>query len=375
MKAIGLVLSIALAYAGVTADAHAFEVLSGESVVFSEQSKSRGSLYAFGMDIVIYGQVDGDLVCAGQQVTVNGPVNGDILCAAQYLRLNGPVSGDLRVAGQNVEILGQVSGSVHLAAQKMDLAKGAVISRDLAFGAQKASFWGLVVGDVLGGAESVQLNGKFENNVNLTAETVTVGPEVKISGDFNYASVEPASFSPGQIVGMTRHQPLAERKQEVEQAQDVSWVASRLMAIIGALVISLFGIYFWSGWVGKLVQTAKTMPFKAILVGLLAVIVWPLLTLTLFVSVVGIPIAVIMFMAGLIIMIISRVISALWLGQLLAGSFMKKPTLWWAALLGVPLAWLIFGLPLIGFLASGLAGLLGVGVVIMNLGINKSKER
>jgi cytoskeletal protein CcmA (bactofilin family) len=342
----------------------AFDWQAGEVYELGQNEESSGSLYVFGQSITIDGKVNGDLICAGERVVVTGPVIGDIICASADLHLEGPVSGDIRVAGQNLSLSGEIYGSAHVLSQNFDFS--GFIARELAFAGQKAILNGQTDGDIVGFTQMVELNGHFGGDVNLTSETITIGQAAFIRDNFVYSSPKPADFTPAQVGGQVSYQPL-ETDEKPARPQFQSWFSGRLAAIASFLLMGLLMVYAWPKLITRMIDEGTQAPLKAFLVGLLSLILWPILSLVLLVTVIGIPLSVMLILWGILVLIVARLVPAIWLGQILAGTFQAKPTLIMAALVGIPVSWFVFGLPGWGMGLNVLASIWGTGAIILAL--------
>lgn len=346
------------------ATARAFDWHSTDSIQLPQGEVSDGSYYAFGDNIIIDGEVRGDLICAGRQITVNGIVDGDILCAGQSLDINGLVKGDVRAAGQTVQITNTVNGNVHTAAQIFELSSGAVIKGELAYGAQSATLAGKVGQDLLGGSDKLSLAGEFDKNLYLGVSSISLDPSAKINGNLNYYSDRSIDLNQDQIRGgVAFHQVEKPQKPQVRNWA-AEWFAKRVWSIVSSLIV--VGMLVWL-YPEKLELAIKAMlkkPGKNFLLGFATIVLAPMLLLVLALTLVGIPLAFIL--GGLLFLgvAIARFVPAVWIGQQLLGTFKHSAKLWQSALVGVTISWLAFGLPFWGFWLSAFSCFIGLGTII-----------
>ena len=109
----------------------AFEATSADTVTLDVGQSKVGTYVVSGESISINGLVDGDLICAGKDIKITGKVTGDIICAGQTIDISGIVSRNLYTAGQTITLAqtASISGEALIAAQKATLL--GVITRDL----------------------------------------------------------------------------------------------------------------------------------------------------------------------------------------------------------------------------------------------------
>jgi len=97
-------------------------------------------------------------------------------------------------------------------------------------------------------------------------------------------------------------------------------------------------------------------------------LVFPVLSFLLLFTLIGIPLSLLILSGWLIAVLSSRVLVALYLGKtLIKKTNFKKESLMSALILGTALSWLVFHLPLVGWIFNLLAVCWGLGVLYEHL--------
>ncbi len=320
----------------------AFEARQGESVTVPKGTTIQGSLAVAGNAITIDGTVNGDLYCGGQTIVVRGNVNGDIICAGQTLTVSGTVSGNIRAAGQLIEVAGPVKRNITAAGQTITITPGAVIS-----------------GEVL-----------------AAGKTVILGEGVRITGDLTYMSVGELTEATGAAVGgkITHFVPKKDdwKKPVVKRdwmPRQKPWPTNAVGSIIFYLIVGAIAVLIGPTYAVRVTEKIQRRPFVAGFIGFLSFLVVPMVVIMMAMTLIGIPLAMIVgFIFGLMLLM-SRVYVSLIAGEKTVAFFgRKKPQLLTQILVGVPVLWLLFKVPVLGWALSLLALFWGMGGIVLALG-------
>jgi cytoskeletal protein CcmA (bactofilin family) len=145
----------------------------------------------------IDGDVDGDLISWSRIVTVNGHVKGDVICWAQNVRITGTVDGNVRTFAQSVDISGAVARNFLSWSSETNLQDKASIGGSATFGADDATLAGRIGRDVLGMANTLDVSGPINGNVDVRANHFIIDSTADIAGHVKYTSSNAAEIAQG----------------------------------------------------------------------------------------------------------------------------------------------------------------------------------
>lgn len=358
---VGLTGALSLLWAGVLVAA---DVRTGESPTVMSNETIDGTLYAAGTTIRVDGTVKGDLICGGQQVTVSGTVEGDILCGAQSITVTGHVTGNIRSAAQTISVTGKVDGSVTIAAMTATLGSDGVVGRDLTVVGQDVVLDGTVTRDTQVGSATFNTSGKLGRDLNVEASAVTLNDKTTVGGNFAYVSKEDASVANGaHITGKTTHRQPPKNAQTPTALSVSAFLSALALGFASFLLLGLAMLGASPRLMAATSHAITKSPLGTIGVGLLALIVPPIAGLTLFITVIGIPLAFVIFLSWLVAIIMALSVSSHALGRLIV-SKLKWEEKWpnFAALVvGVFILFLLALVPYIGGYVMFAALLWGLG--------------
>ncbi len=360
---ISLFLAIILIPWGV---AKATDTKAGDSIYVAKDEIVSGNFFAAGNTITIDGTISGDLIAAAQTINVNGRVEGDIIVAGQNITINGEVGGNIRTAGNAISLNGPVARNLNAFGATIVLGNGAKIGWDALLAGASIEMRGTIDGSLKGHAEKILISGKIgkDANINLSGnlnnESLVVSPEAVINGDLSYIAKKPAKISDQANISGQVEQKVPETK---PTNQFLTWIWGRIFAIFAALVVGLVPVFLGKKVVPKVLEKMNDRPFKVLLPGLIIMLVLPPIALLLLFTIIGIPLAIIIAAWWLIAVYVAKIISAIFIGQLIFAKVSKKEHvhLFWSLLLGVVICWLLFSIPPIGWILCLIATWFGLG--------------
>lgn len=343
----------------------AAETKSGNSIYVAKDEIVTGNLYAAGQTITIDGVVSGDIIAAGQTIKINGRIEGDVIAAAQDIIINGEVGGNVRIAGSSLAINGAVARNVNAFGSNIIIGPNARIGWDVLWFGMTTEMRGVIDGGLSGYSEKVLIGGKIGKDVKLNlaksrqAQEIIITPEAIINGDLVYTSNNAAQISEKASVAGKIQQMAPETK-----SKDWLWIWlwGQTFSIFAALSVGLVLIFVTKNITGSILSHLEEKPLKAIIPGLILTFVLPPIALVLAITVIGLPLALIISAWWLAAIYLARVFTALVIGRWLIKKIIKKDwSIFVSLVIGIFICWLLFAIPLVGWILSLIAIWFGLG--------------
>jgi cytoskeletal protein CcmA (bactofilin family) len=333
--------------------AMAFGARSGDEVTLAKTETHQGTLYAAGQNVTIDGNVDGDLFCGGNVVTINGNVSGDVICAGQNLTLNGKVAGNARVAGQTVIINGAVGRNVSAAAQSFTLGRDGRVDGEIALVGQVAQVNGPVNHDLYGAVRDLSLASTVGGSFTMETDGLHLRSAAHVTGDLNYTSAKTFQIAAAQVSGhVNRHEP-PRAHTESPRSSVLAWLLGRAYWILATVAIAFTLIWLVPRFIPSVTGVMSQRPGASIGWGLLLLFVGPLALVLIAITFIGLPLALFLGVLWLVGVGLAGMLTSLAIGRwILAQSDWNKTSLPLAALVGVPITMLAFGIPIMGSLLA-----------------------
>ena len=398
--------------------ARAFEGGGGDVIIIEADEVVNDDLYVGAGEFTLDGTVKGDLVVAGGTIEINGVVEGDLIAAGQSVTINGTVEDDARIAGYTLLIGGEVGDDFIAVGFGLEGEGGSSVGGDLLFAGYQALLAGDVARnvDVAGGA--VRLAGTVGGNVAVDAggsepgeamppgfpfvpglptvpsvpAGLTVDEKARIAGDLQYTANVEADIPPGVAAGetdFTQYVPEVKPKAEPPSlaVRAGVWFVRQLRRLITLLLLGVAMMWLVPDWTRKVAGIVQTRPLPslgwgvvaiaAFVVGMLVLLIVTILLAVIFGIVTLGELAGRFVVLGGILMgtagfgfsvtraYVTRIVISLLLGQLIFRLF-KSPAAehrWWPMLVGVLIFVIVTAIPVLGWLATLVTVLLGLGAV------------
>lgn len=341
-------------------------VAHGAPAVSSNSATINSSVYRAGRNVNVTGVINGDVFCAGQTVTVDAQVNGDVLCAGQTVNVSGKVNGNVRVAGQTVTLGADVTRSASVVGQDVTIESGAKVGRDLSLATQTTTINGHVNRDLSAATNDLVLNSTVGRNVDATVAKLELQNSADIKGKLNYSSQSQSDLhrsSGAKVGGAVSYHHINKNNNRGGMWHRTMWAGRAYMEIsliIFALVLAALFPQLFDGWN----QVARRRFWLSLLVGFLAMFIVPAVIIALFVSVIGVPLALLLILVWLTIIALSAPVAAYYIGSLIMHGGTSIPLV---MLLGAVILAILCLIPWLGWLVTIVAYWFGTGALLINL--------
>lgn len=368
---------------------YAATILTGESVRVS--TPIEGNVYAGAGQITIDAAVNGDVNAGAGELWVMDTIRRDLVVGGGRIHINGVIGEDLRCGGGSVSLRGAVLGDVVVGCGELEIGPDAVIHGDLVVGGGRVKVYGRILGSlVMAGGEiefngeaekdteiragDATLNGVFRGPCKFAAETLRLGPNAKFYQNVRYWQKNGEVDFAGSLqegARATFDESLQRDMGKPEGAWAIeafSWFFLYRL-LVGALMIALLVLLF-DTFFKRSGQSLPAQWLGRFGIGVLYFIGLPVAMVLLFITVIGIPFGLFAFFLYIFTLVFALALTAT-VGTYALEQYRR---LTWtkgqrilvgiALLLGLKL---IFWIPVLGFLAVGIAVAVAFGSIIKSL--------
>lgn len=348
----------------------ALELRVGEQPSVASSEHITGDVYIAGGSVQSSGTITGDLVAAGGSILVSGLVSGDIIAGGGNITLIGDVGDDVRIGGGNLIINSKIGGDLVIAGGQIQITGDGIggIGGDLLIGGGVVRIDTPVKGNIRIGGGEVYLNAPVGGNVEFNGDKLTLGKSANIAGDLSYKAKKEVTKEEGAVVrGETKFEPwetVGKDYKKVAGAILSVYVLGKFFALFIAAL--LLGLVF-RRYSNELVHTAVARPFVEIARGLITLIVLPVVSVLLFLTLIGIPLGILGIISFIGIMVYGAIATQIVLGSVVDKWMFKKAAYevsWRTIFFGAILYALLALIPVIGWVISCGFTLLTIGAAL-----------
>lgn len=349
---------------------------SGDTSTLPQNETIDRDYFATGKDVSVDGTVNGDAYLAGGNVTVNGTINGDLLAAGGNLNINGEVTGNIRVAGGNITVNGKVGRNVTAAGGSITASPNSQVTGSITSAGGNLNLLGPIGKQANLGGGQINIDNSVGSDVNAAVGNLTLSSRANVNGNLIYWSDTKASINPQAKVSGKVTQNIPPKKEAPKaDAAAGAYTAFKIISFLTALVFGLLLIRLFPNFTLQTAQTIKRNWLLSLGLGFLAIAVTPFAVILLLITIVGIPFAILWIFFLVFDLWLAKIFVAIAIGSSIAIYFKRQWTLYLAFLLGLIVYYIIGIIPLVGWLFSFTAAIVGLGAIILTKRNYYQKEK
>jgi hypothetical protein len=330
-------------------------------VTILEGGGADGDLVIAGRSVNVQSEIKGDLAAAGSNVTTTEPVRGYLMVAGSNVNILGSVGNDLWAAGANVTVNAPVADNAMLAGRTVILQPEAIVKGDASIAGMSVDLLGRVERNLKLTAAKASFASEIGGSVDAHVRSLKLMPGAIIHGDLRVYGPNPPEISPeAKVLGSVDYQQEIVRRWSLMNVLGQWFFMFLALSILGAATIVLS-----TKWAQRIADKITRYPWPSLLTGFLGMILIPLICLLLAMTIIGIPLALVFFALYVVALLLSGVfVSYLVGGWLLNRMKRQESSPYIRLILGALVIALLASLPLIGWgfqlviLMTGLGALL-----------------
>jgi hypothetical protein len=347
---------------------------------FAQEGKREAAERSFGNDrfsagaaVRIAQPVTGDLFAAGGSVDIEAPVTGDALAAGGSLRIAASLGESLYAAGGQLRIDAPIARSARVAGGQIEFGPKSKVAGNLTVAGGEVELRGTIGGHVLAAAGDLLIDGEITGDVTATAGKIALGPNARIGGRLRYASREEIRRdAAAQIAGGVERMAVRGESRRAERFERSFGPRGGWVWTIGLMVLAALLVGGLPEFYARVSATMQARPGASLLAGFVALVCVPIAAAILFVTIVGIPLALIAVGMYLALLVAGYASAGIALGDWLLARIRAAAAseLWWrvaAAMLATLAIALVARVPYLGGAAMFAALVIGIGALLLQV--------
>jgi cytoskeletal protein CcmA (bactofilin family) len=343
----------------------------GEDVIVAKNEILEGPYLKTGNNIAVSGTINDDAYLLGALVTVDGTVNGDLIVGGGVVTIKGEVQNDIRAVGGMVTIDGKVGGNVTALGGTVNIGSDADIDGGVLTAGGTLAHLGNIDGQAQIYADQATLAGRVGGNTKGTIAQLTVAKTAILDGTLTYTSDKEASVSAAaRITGAIQRLPSGETLNKLgprlrHNLLRIHW-GTGLLSYFSMLLLGVILLKLTPHQVTAVSKLIGKQPWQVLGIGLLILVLTPLAGVLLFISIVGVPLAVILAVVYFLMVVLSSLFSGLFVGQKFFDWTNLKENRYAVLAVGLLLLHLAFALPVVGCLIRLLSVTAATGAIVIS---------
>ncbi len=344
--------------------ASAIEFVQAGQFISSESEVLREELWISADTVTISGEALEDLFLAGSSLDLRGTFQGDLWGAGNSAIAAGTFGDNVRLAARLVQVSGAVHGSLTAAGNTVKIEPSATIAEDMLCLAENVISEGSVSGRARIIAQKATLGGQIAGDVSITAQDVVVLPNTVIGGSLTYTAPKELLLSPSVQLGGE----LVRKFKAVPPRQIFKPLGAHLLFGAAALLAGMVFCGIFPRYTANAFNALRTVPGVCMLIGFAALFLIPLTAFLLLFTFIGQPLSILLTFAYLILLYLSKIAVALWLGALiLRRKELSRRGLFGTLALGLLIVYALTAVDAASIPVNMVIAILGLGALILAL--------
>lgn len=352
--------------------ANDFYVAAKDNLII--EGNIQGDLFVVGGSIDVRGTVGGDLYVAGGNINIENDISGGILMAGGQLRVGGFVERTLVAAGGNITVDGEINEDLIMMGGNLNL--NGNVRDDVRIAGGNSQINGEIGDDLLLSVGNANITRNIGGDVYATGGTINISSD-RIGGDVVYYGRESDLVASDDLqIGGER--TINEGPSRTDDFNfNIEWgelsalalilrVVWNLIQIVGLVLVGYLLVKFAPIKTDLIIANLRGFSnhLKSFAIGCIALPVGLILLIVLFISLFGIPLAKVLFALALLAMALVTPIAGLALGRLLTGWFGQRYNHLLSLFLGILVLQLLKIIPVIGDIIGFYVFFVAVGAML-----------
>jgi hypothetical protein len=359
-----LLVMLATAVAGFSFSDKRSDDSRGRRIVLPAGEVHEGWYFAGAGQVSIQGTINGDAYIAGGVVEVDGTINGQLIVAGGQVTVSGNVTDRIFAGGGSIRIAGKTGKSVVAAGGTVVIGKDAVVGENLLAAGGNIQVYGTVDREARVAGGEIELTGVVKGNLDVTADRFGTYQGALVGGNLSVSTKDSSRISvePGTVAGSVRIDV-----NHGQQSAHILWLEKGSFWFQVFFGLTLFATALALAFLlpGHLTSPAGILlehPGQSLLWGFILLIVTPVVSLILCITVIGIPLGLFLFVLYLWLLYASQLVVGIAVGDRLLGLDGKKGwALFGTVALGLLIVQVFMFVPVVRILLIVVGLLFGVG--------------
>ena len=293
-------------------NAQAIDFVQTNRFIVAETNTLADETWVSAQTIDISGTVSNDLFVTAPDTEMNGTFHEDVWCMGDEITTAGVFLNSTRLLSRIAQVRGTHYGPVMAAGTTVKIDRPAILYSDLLCFGENIIIEGSISGNVRVLAQRVTLGGQFKGDVSITAQEIIVLPGTIINGNLSYTApdelVLPSSVIPGG--SLQRNTAVVEPRRLLKAPLAVHFLFALAALVAGLVFTRLFPRYTSTAL--HLLRESRGISFLA---GSAGLFILPMASFFIFLTIIGIPLSLLVFLFYLILLYLSKITVALWIGS------------------------------------------------------------
>lgn len=342
-------------------DSQAIEIRRDDDrVIISAGEVIDDSLIILAEDVIVEGEITGDLLVVGETLNIRGNVGGLLVAVGETVTLEGSMQGSVVGIGETVSLRGaRLLANLYSAGESVTVDPASTISGNSLIAAKEAEVSGRIGIDLIAAGDRLTLRGSVDGAMQAYAGSLELTTGAAIGGDLSGRLRDPADATIDPTATIGGETNLSKWPEERSRYANFQFYAGEIIGLLAAFITGLVLFRL----IPALAEARLNTGMEALTtagIGAVVLIATPALALAALITLIGAPIAILTFLIWAACLYFAGIVTAKFVGTLIMPGHQDRQAL--TLLVGLTILTVLANLPLLG-------GPIGLVAVIIGLGI------
>ncbi|MFK7730878.1 MAG: zf-HC2 domain-containing protein [Pseudomonadales bacterium] len=359
----GIVFCLALSI-GYAPESAALDVRhDDDSVTISANEVIDDTLIVAADEVIIEGDVSGDLIAVGEKVTIRSKIGGNVIAFAEELVFETAINGTVFAAGKSVTIKETgITGNLFIAGEKIRNDYPFIVGGNILLAAKDAELGAQIGRELWATASAFSFSGKIAKDLRYYGGELELSGKAHVAGNLQAMVADEASLSLDDNAVILGERSIEFIPEEASSHSASDYYFGRLLKLLAAF---LFGLVMFALFPS--LRFASALDGRELLgssaLGAVALITTPILAVLIMITLVGLPIGITALLLWIIAMYAAPIVAGAYVGDaILANTEQHRPIM--ALFLGLLILFVLASIPFVGFAVRLIALIVGLGIIV-----------
>lgn len=327
---------------------------NGQDIVIASDELIEDNVFIVAEKLRVEGTIKGDLIAISPEIEIRGIVEGDVMLAGSKVIIKPKKVLDVRVLASEVYLDTNILGDLFVMSAIIEFAKDNKVAKDVNIY-----------------AAHIKLNGLMSQNANLRANKIDILRDTLIQGNLEASIAEKdiKKHQDAKVLGNTSFNQSKLDSDSLKKTLLGFFIIGEIFSFLSYFLFAMVLVILFPNYIKQVNVLLTENTFQCLGIGAFFFFMIPIIIFILFLSILGIPIALIMSFGFLLTIYSVKVFISIWLGYLFIRHFFKKedPSLIASLLLGSIFYYVIFKFIIfIGWFLWLISVFLGIGALTIS---------
>lgn len=327
-----------------------------------------GDAFLAGSEIIVSGKINGNLFVVGNTLNIIGEVNGSIFGAGNVLTIGANNINSAFLAGNLVNLNSKINKNTYIAGNLITISNTSEIGQDLFASGSSINLNANIGRNLSIESSSASINSIINRDASIISNSISFNGNTKINNNLEILESSELSTDLNNVVLGEVIKKAVDNKVQNSRFESIkSRILDKLtFGLFAILITGLILIKFLPKEISNINKNTENNLLPNLGKGILFIIVTPIISLLLLITIIGVKLAFVVIGIYLLLMFFASIFASIFIGESFLVKVIKNKnnSMYLSLLIGVLIYTILIVIPFVGWIFSLLLTSLSIGSLI-----------